>query len=404
MSSAIEQALSIGDLRRLARRRLPRILFELIESGVEDEYGLVRNEAAFRQFRLLPRYLGEIEKRDQGMDLMGRHYDCPFGIAPTGFAAMLRRDADSMLATAARGANIPFVISGASAAPIQALARCAPDHVWYHLYPAKDSAFTEDILKRVADAGIGTLVYTVDNPVYPKRERDIRNGFSLPLRLRLSTMLEAATHPAWVLEYLRHGGMPVMDTWARYAGEGKSAGEIAAFFRSQSPCIKTWRDIEVWRARWPGRLVLKGIQHPDDARRAVDSGVDGIIVSNHGGKAFDALPSPLETLPAVKAAVGRRAAVMLDSGIRRGSDMVIARCLGADFVFVGRAALYGVVAGGRAGAERAIEILRTEVDMSLAMIGCPRFDELGDRFLICPHFSSGGSQGVESDGSGADRH
>lgn len=397
MSSAVEQALSIGDLRRLARRRLPRILFELIESGVEDEYGLIRNEAAFRQFRLLPRYLGDIEKRDQSKELMGRHYDCPFGIAPTGFAAMLRRDADAMLAAAARDANIPFVISGASAAPIQALARTAPDHVWYHLYPAKDPAFTEDILKRVADAGIGTLVYTVDNPVYPKRERDIRNGFSLPLRLRLSTMIEALKHPAWVLEYLRHGGMPVMDTWARYAGEGKSAGEIAAFFRSQSPCVKTWRDIEAWRKRWPGRLVLKGIQHPDDAKRAVDAGIDGIIVSNHGGKSFDALPSPLETLPAVKAAVGQRAAVMLDSGIRRGSDMVIARCLGADFVFVGRATLYGVVAGGQAGAKRAIDILRGDIDMSLAMIGCPRFGDLSDQFLMGPAVSVdnfSGSRGV----------
>lgn len=387
--SALQSALSIQDLRRLARRRLPRILFELIESGVEDERGVAWNEAAFRQFRLLPRYLRDIAERDQSIELMGQRYDSPFGIGPTGFAALLRRGADGMLAESARTANIPFIVSGASAAPIEEIARTGPDHIWYHLYPAKHGHITEDIVSRVIDAGIKTLVLTVDNPVYPKRERDIRNGFSLPLRLRLRTVIEALKHPAWVLEYLRHGGMPMMDTWARHAGEGKNAGEVAAFFRSQSPSVQTWRELDAIRRRWPGRFVLKGVQHPADARRAVDAGVDGLIVSNHGGKSFDPLPSPLETLPAVKAAVGNKVPVMLDSGIRRGSDMLIARCLGADFLFVGRATLYGVVAAARPGADRAVAILRDEVDMSLAMVGCPRFADLNSDFLLGPGHQPG---------------
>lgn len=384
MSEALKAALSIDDLRRLARRRLPRMLFEVIESGVEDERGVLWNEAAFRQFRLMPRYLGDIATRDQGMTLLGKHYDSPFGIGPTGFAALLRPGADVMLAQAAQAARIPFVISGASGMPIEQVARVGPDHIWYHLYPARDPAITAGIVQRVQDAGIQTLVLTVDNPVFPKRERDTRNGFRLPLRLSLAMLLEALRHPAWVAQYLRHGGMPMMDTWARYAPPGSDAGQVAAFFRSQSPSIQTWRDLEALRRRWPGRFILKGVQHPDDARRAVDAGIDGLVVSNHGGKSFDRLPSPLETLPAVKQAVAGRVPVMFDSGVRRGSDIVIARCLGADFVFVGRATLYGVIAGGRAGADRALEILREEVDLSLAMIGCPRFVDLHGGFLLGP--------------------
>jgi L-lactate dehydrogenase (cytochrome)/(S)-mandelate dehydrogenase len=206
----------------------------------------------------------------------------------------------------------------------------------------------------------------------------------MPLRLRPSIALEALRHPGWLLDYFRGGGFPRMESWARYAPPGTDAPGVADFFRSQSPTVQTWRDLAELRQRWTGKLILKGIQHPDDALRAEASGVDAIIVSNHGGKAFDPLPSPLETLPAIKSAVGGRMPVMLDSGIRRGSDIVIARCLGADFTFVGRPALYGVAAGGEAGATRMIEILKREVDLALALVGCPRFADLGPEFLLSP--------------------
>jgi isopentenyl diphosphate isomerase/L-lactate dehydrogenase-like FMN-dependent dehydrogenase len=378
----VSKALSISDLRQAARRRLPKILFELIESGVEDEYGLSRNLDAFGNYRILPRYLGAIAERDQGVRLFGHDYASPFGIAPTGFAALLRNGADRMLAETAREANIPFIISGASAAPIEHLAELGPDHVWYHIYPAKDQAITTDILRRVRDAGLNKLVLTVDNPVYPNRERDTRNGFSLPLRLRPSILLEALTHPAWIAHYFRHGGMPFMDTWARYAGKDKNAAEVAAFFRSQSPSIQTWSDIERLRQEWPGTFILKGIQHPDDAVRAADLGIDGIIVSNHGGKSFDPLPSPLETLPMVSAALGGRIPVMMDSGVRRGYHALIAKALGADFVFVGRATLYGVVADGRRGAAKAVDLLRREIDQSLALAGASSFAGIDASYLL----------------------
>lgn len=373
---------SIDDLRRLAKRRLPKILFELIESGVEAEAALIRNRDAFAGYTFHPRYLGDIATRNQGVELFGRRYASPFGIGPTGFAGLMRHGLDEMLAEAAAAADIPFVLSGASIASIEAISRIAPRNTWAHLYPARDVTITERILDRYVAAGIEVLVVTVDNPVFPKRERDNRNGFILPLKMPLPIMLEALLHPGWLIEYFGHGGMPMMGSWREYAPTGSNAEAVATFFRSQSPSTQTWASIAAMRRRWPGRFVLKGIQHPDDARRAIDEGIDGIIVSNHGGKVFDPLPSPLVTLPGVRDAVGGRIPVMFDSGIRRGAELLVAKALGADFCFVARATLYGVVAGGRAGADKAIAILRGEVDMSLAMIGVNDIAQLGPSHLI----------------------
>ncbi len=380
----LADALSIGDLRELARRRLPRLLFELIESGVEDERSLERNRAAFESFRLLPRYLVDVTNCSQETELWGTRYASPFGFAPTGFAGLLRPESELMLARAAAASNVPMILSGASIASLEAIAKAAPHNAWYHLYPARDGRITEDLVRRAGDAGFANLVLTVDNPVYPKRERDTRNGFKHPMRLRLGTILEALTHPGWVADYILSGGMPRMENWAAYLPAGASGQDVATFFRSQSPCVQTWRDVETLRRQWRGRLVLKGIQHPDDAVLALDAGIDGIIVSNHGGKSFDPLPSPLDTLPMIRQAVGDAAVLMLDSGIRRGSDILVARCLGTQFTFVGRAELYGVVAGGEAGAQRTIDILRQEVGLGLALIGCTDIAQLGPANLLDP--------------------
>jgi L-lactate dehydrogenase (cytochrome)/(S)-mandelate dehydrogenase len=378
----IADALSIGDIERLAKRRLPRVLYEGIASGVEDEHGVARNEAAFSQYRLLPRHLVDVSKRDQSATLFGRHYASPFGISPTGIAGIFHRDAELMLARAAADAHVPFIMSGASMVSIERIARIDPANTWFQIYAARDAKISDDFIRRARDAGFGTLVLTVDNPVLPKRERDMRNGFRLPPRLALLDLLEALRHPGWVLAYLAQGGMPVMETWSPYTPSGASAAEVAHFFRTQSPSVQTWRDLEAFRRAWPGKLVVKGIMRPADALRCAEHGVDGIIVSNHGGKALDRAPASLEALPPIKAAVGDRLPVMLDSGVRRGSDIIIACCLGADFVFLGRATLYGVAAAGQAGAARALDILREEIDITLGLIGCPRFDDLGVDFLM----------------------
>ena len=243
-------------------------------------------------------------------------------------------------------------------------------------------------MRRAHDAGIATLAITVDVPVSPKRERNQRNGFTCPLNISLSARLDGILHPRWLAEYLRNG-MPVLVNWAPYADDGATAGQIAEFVSSQLPAPLSWREVDEYRRQWPGSLVLKGIMHADDAKRAADAGVDGIMVSNHGARQLDRAPSPLDVLPAIKAAVGERMTVMLDSGIRRGSDVLIALCLGADFVFLGRPTLYGTAVGGTAGAAHAIDIMRREVDTVMAQSGltdltalrpeCLYHDPPGDR-------------------------
>ena len=376
----LENAVNIEDLHRMAKRRLPKIAFDFIEGGVEDELGISRNEAAFRRHRLMPRYLVDVTKRDQSAKLFDRVYASPFGISPTGAAALVRPGADLMLAESAAGANIPFVMSGASTASMEKAAGIAPTHTWYQLYVARHSKISEDLMCRARDAGLGTLVLTVDVPISSKRERNIRNGFGRPLRMTWKTKLEALTHPGWMVDYWKHG-TPLIENWAPYAGAGANAEQVADFVSSQMPSVPTWEDLKKLRKAWPRHLVVKGILHPDDARRAADIGVDGIIVSNHGGRQLDRAPASLEALPAIRRAVGDRVTLMLDSGVRRGADILIALALGARFVFVGRATLYGAAAGGIPGVRKAIRILRNEIDLTMAQIGCPSLDQLDASFL-----------------------
>jgi (S)-mandelate dehydrogenase len=383
MTMKIEDAVNIDDLRRLARRRLPRVVFDFIEGGVEDEHCLEANESSFARHRIVPRYMVDISRRDQSAALFGHDYASPFGIAPTGLAALFRADADLILARAAAAANIPFIMSGASTASIEAAAELAPAHTWYQLYAARERKISEDMIRRASDAGLSTLVLTVDVPVSSKRERNMRNGFELPLRLKWSKSLEALMHPLWIAGYLRRG-IPRFDNWAAYAAPGANAKAIAAFVAKQIPCSVTWRDLENFRRLWPRHLVVKGIMHPDDAVRAAQIGIDGIMVSNHGGRQLDQAPAALDMLPAICAAVGDKITVMLDSGVRRGADILTAFCLGARFVFVGRATLYGAAAGGLPGANKAIDILRKEIDLVMGQIGCPSLDRLGRGFLLQP--------------------
>jgi (S)-mandelate dehydrogenase len=386
----LSNAINIEDLHRMAKRRLPKIAFDFIEGGLEDERGIERNTSAFHKHMLLPRYLVDVSTRDQAASLFGRSFASPFGISPTGGAGLFRRGADLMLAEAAVEANIPYIMSGASNDAIEAAARVAPRNTWYQLYAASDAKVREDMIRRTADAGLDALVLTVDVPVGSKRERNIRNGFAnvrggllQALSLKPSILLEALTHPGWIVEYLKHGGgTPMLQNWQPYAPSGADAEDVYNFSRALMPYNRqTWRDLETYRRLFPRNLVVKGIMHPGDAIRAAEIGVDGIIVSNHGGRQLDQAPASLDVLPAIKAAVGDRLTVMLDSGVRRGADILIALCLGARFVFMGRPTLYGAAAGGIPGVKKAIDIFRNEIDLVMAQIGCPSLAELGPDFL-----------------------
>ena len=386
----LDQAINIEDLHRMAKRKLPRIIFDYIEGGVEDERGLARNEAAFNKHRLLPRYLVDVSKRDQSATVFGRTYSSPFGISPTGGVGLYRREGEVMLAEAAAAANIPYIMSGGSNASMEEAARVAPNNVWFQLYAAKDGNITDALIGRARDNGLEALVLTVDVPVHPKRERNYRNGFSRirgggvleSLKLKPSVLLEAMTHPAWVIEYVRLGGAPTLGNWAPHAGNGASTSDVIEFGRGQTPAsAQTWRDLERYRRLFPRAIVVKGILNPADAVRAAEIGVDGIIVSNHGGRQLDQAPASLEALPAIKAAVGDKVTLMLDSGVRRGADILIALCLGAQFVFFGRPTLYGAIVGGVPGVNKVVDIFRSEIDLVMGQIGCPSLDLLGPDFL-----------------------
>jgi (S)-mandelate dehydrogenase len=378
----LDGAINFDDLRKLAKRRLPKIAYDFIEGGLEDEEGLTRNTNAFRQLRLVPRFGIDVTTRDQATTLFGRTYSMPLGIAPTGLAGLFRRGADMMLAEAAKAANVPFIMSGTGTGLIEDLGKVAPEHGWYQLYVAHDRNISQDMVRRARDAGLSTLVITLDVPMNSKRERNLRNGFKRPLKLTLKTKLEACLHPAWMMEYVTHGGLPRFASWQAYAPNGASSGELADFVAGQTPSPVLWKDIEDFRRLWPGKLVLKGVMHPGDATRAAALGVDGVMVSNHGGRQLDRAPSPIEVLPAIHAAAGDKMTIMYDSGIRRGSDAVTALCLGAKFVFVGRATLYGVAAGGKPGATLALQIFRDEIDRTMAHLGTPDIKSLGPQCLM----------------------
>src|SRR5438105_1938774 len=347
----IDQAVNIEDLHQMAKRKLPKIMFDYIEGGVEDERGLARNGAAFHKHQLLPRYLVDVSTRDQSQTIFGRKFSSPFGISPTGGVGLYqRRGGELLLAETAAAANIPYIMSGGSNHSMEEAARIAPDNTWFQLYAAKDPAVTDALVGRARDNGLGALVLTVDVPVHPRRERNIRNGFASvrsggvmeAFKLPPSILLEALTHPLWVYDYVKNGGAPTLGNWVPHAGNGKSTAEVINFGRTQTPAAaQTWRDLERYRRDFPRTLIVKGIMHPADAVRAAEIGCDGVIVSNHGGRQLDQAPAPLDALPPIKAAVGDRMTVMLDSGIRRGADLLIARCLGADFCFFGRPTLYG---------------------------------------------------------------
>lgn len=377
----MDGVINIEDLRKLAKKRLPKIAYDFIEGGTDDETGLVTNEQAFRKARIVPRYLVDVSVRDQSTTLFGRTYSSVIGIAPTGLAALFRRGADLMLAEAARDANVPFIMSGSSTASIEDLGKLAPDHGWYQLYSAKNQAISEDMIKRAGDAGLKTLVFTVDVPEGSNRERNVRNGWGRPLKLSWATKFEALEHPAWMLEWIRHG-TPYFDNWAKYVEPGASAEKVADLVAYENRAPMTWKHVERYRELWKGNFVLKGIMHPDDALRAHALGVDGIMVSNHGARQLDNAPSPLEVLPAIRDAVGDKMTLMFDGGIRRGLDALIAICLGAKFCFVGRPTLYGVTAGGLPGAAKALQIFRREIDISMAQIGATKIADLGPHYMM----------------------
>ena len=364
----LSNAFNISDLQAMARRRLPRIVYEYLEGGSEDHVTLAANREVFEAIKFAPRTLVDVSRRNQKATLFGRVYECPIGIAPIGAAGLFWRDGEIALARAARSANIPFVLSTHSFVPLERLAWEAGGPPWFQLYMPREREAAMKIVRRAADTGCEALVLTTDVPVGANREYNERNGFGVPLHLGVRKVLDGLRHPRWLCGVFA----PV---WLARSSPMKLA-EWATRRDHMS-----WSDFAWLRDAWPRKLFVKGVLTVEDAQLALEHGADGIFVSNHGGRQLDGVPSALEVLPHIVSAVGGQLAIMLDGGIRRGSDVVKALALGADMVFIGRAATYGLAAGGEAGVRRALQLLRAEIDRVLALLGCASIDDLGPQYL-----------------------
>jgi (S)-mandelate dehydrogenase len=353
---------TIDDLRRRARRRVPRFAFDFVDGGANDEVCVERNAMAFRAVELLPRYCIDTKGASTEVELFGTRYAAPIGIAPMGSPGLMWPGAEEYLAQAAQRARIPFVLATPANAAIERIAEIAPDVFWFQLYrfPHNDHAITFDLVRRADAAGARVLVPTVDSAGKSKRPRDIRNGVAVPFPITVKTAWQVATSPAWAWSLLKHG-MPRTENLVPYAGPDPTQVSTARTMQLRSGGSHTWDELARLRERWKRAFVVKGILHPKDAERAVSLGADGIVVSNHGGRHFDGAPASIDMLPAIVAAVGSRATVMIDSGIRGGLDVVRALALGAKAGFTGRPFVYGLAALGPIGAAHVVDMFFDEI-------------------------------------------
>ena len=379
-------AYNIEDLRQLAQRYLPRVAWDYLERGAEDDVTMAANRAAFERIHFQPRTLVDVSARTLRHTLFGKTYTAPFGIAPTGAAGLYCFDADIVLARAAAAAGVPFVLSTASFVAMERVAREAEGSKWFQLYMSKDREAAERLVRRAFDAGYEALVVTTDVPVGANREYNLRNGFAIPFRINTRNVVDGLLHPRWLaqvfLRTLLTSGVPRFQNVDSNVGGRIIAKDLSAF-RARRDALD-WSDMAWLRTIWPRKLLIKGVLVADDALLALQHGADGVVVSNHGGRQLDGARAAIDALPTIVEAVGTRMPVLFDSGVRRGADIVKALALGADFVFTGRATLYGAAAGGEAGVARALELLRTETDRVMALIGCNTVAELDRRYLHLP--------------------
>ncbi|MGV0717630.1 alpha-hydroxy acid oxidase [Mycolicibacterium sp. XJ662] len=382
----LDAALTIEDLRRIAKRRTPRAAFDYTDGAAEDELSLARARQAFRDIEFHPTILRNVATIDTSRTVLGAAAAQPFGIAPTGFTRLMHTEGEIAGAHAAAAAGIPFALSTLGTASIEDVKAANPHgRNWFQLYMWKDRDRSMALVERAAAAGYDTLLVTVDVPVAGARLRDTRNGMSIPPTLTLRTVLDAVPRARWWFDLLSTEPLAFasLDRWP---------GTVAEYLDTMFDPTVTFEDLAWIKKQWPNRLVVKGIQTLEDARAVVELGVDGIVLSNHGGRQLDRAPVPFHLLPRVARELGGDTEVLLDTGIMSGADIVAAIALGARFTLVGRAYLYGLMAGGEAGVIRAIEILSSQVSRTMKLLGVTSLDELGPRHVTQLHrFSRGDS-------------
>ncbi|WP_211951131.1 alpha-hydroxy acid oxidase [Cupriavidus yeoncheonensis] len=379
----LRSILSLADFEAAAKSVLPRPIFGYIAGAAEDEKSLAANRTAFDAVRFRPKVLVDVSGRSQATELFGKRYASPFGIAPVGISAIAAYRGDVVLAQTAQEERIPAIMSGTSLIPMEAVHAAAPD-TWFQAYLPGDATRRDALIERIDAAGFATLVLTVDIPVWANRENNVRTGFSLPLRPSLRLAFDGASRPRWLAgtfaRTLLESGMPHFEN--SFATRGAPILSASAIRDTTGRDHLSWTDIERIRQRWRGNLVIKGILHKSDAERAVALGADGIIVSNHGGRQLDGAVEPLAVLPDICESVAHKTAVMMDSGIRRGGDVLKALALGARFVFLGRPFVYAAAVGGGEGVRHAITLLRDEVDRNMAMLGAQTLTDVNNSVVI----------------------
>ncbi len=378
----LRRYLSLEDFERAARRRLPRMLYGFVSGGVESDAALRDNRRSFAEYAFVPRVLVDVSARSAAKSLFGRGYAAPFGIAPMGSSALMAYRGDCALARAAALANIPMIVSGASLIALEEIRRQGPT-AWFQAYLPGEPSRIEALVERVAVAGYDTFVLTADVPVSANRENNLRNGFSIPLQPSLQLVGDGLAHASWLLgtalRTLFSHGMPHLENMDARRGPPILSRDLV---RDIGPRDRLgWEHLKLIRRLWKGKLVLKGVLAKEDARLARECGADGIIVSNHGGRQLDGATAPLRVLPEIAAAAGGMA-VMLDSGVRRGTDVLKALALGADFVFVGRPFLCAAAVGGEEAVGHAIHLLASEVERDMALLGVSSLAELGRELVM----------------------
>lgn len=374
----LDRAVTIADLRRIARRRTPRAAFDYTDGAADAEISMRRARALFAALELRPSVLRDVAEIDTATTVLGRRTALPFGFSPTGFTRLMHHEGEPAVARVAERREIPYALSTLGTTSVEDVAAAAPTaRKWFQLYVWRDRSAGEELMRRATDAGFEALVLTVDVPVAGSRLRDVRNGLTIPPSVTPSTLLDMSLHPAWWLNLLTTEPL-------RFASLESTGGSAADLINRLFDPTMTIRDLDWIRSCWTGPLIVKGIQTVEDARRMVDAGADALVVSNHGGRQLDRAPVPLRVLPDVVDAVGDRAEVYVDGGITSGADVVAAVALGARLAMCGRAYLYGLMAGGERGVDRAAQILTDEVRRTMALLGVNRVEDLGRDHVRLP--------------------
>jgi len=379
----LKRVINVAEMRRAAQRVLPRPVFDFADGGAEDEWSLRRNESAFDDIQLLPRPLRGAGERDLSIELFGKTLSLPVMIGPTGLSGLLWPDAERSSARAAAKFGTAFCLSHGSVCTIEELAATNASPRWMQVFVYRDRGLTREFSERAKACGYDALVLTIDNQVTGNRERDVRNGFTIPPRLAPAEIAAMAIKLGWAFRMRRHLRRITLGNYVR-PGEAADMTRIAGRLASMLDPSLNWRDVDEIRRYWPGPLILKGVLNPQEAREALSHGVDGVIVSNHGGRQLDGATSGIEALPAVVSAVSGRIPVLVDGGVRRGSDVLKALALGAAACLIARPQLWGLAVAGEAGVTRVLEIFRSEIDRGMALCGASRIADIGPDLLHRP--------------------